>query len=171
MKRTRNNFRTVQEPTGINVQQLRVSVYNNRIWFAVFGILGLLAALLYNVVSKQKYNVGMTVLVKTNNTEGTLSALYKQLGVPQNINVQNQVGVLSSFTLNLQALQNLNWKYSWAQKALLSQKDLYKNEPFSVVELPKSLQVLDIPLHIKVISANRYVIKADETKEINGIKR
>ncbi|WP_158826197.1 GumC family protein [Mucilaginibacter lacusdianchii] len=171
MKRIRNNIRTVNEPSGINVQQLRVAIYNNRIWFIVFGVLGILAAILYNVVSHQKYKVGMTVLVKQDNTQGTLSALYKQLGVPQNINVQNQVGVLSSFTVNLQTLQNLNWKYSWALDGVLTKKDLYKNAPLAITYLPNVEQTLDVPLHIKILDAQRYVVKASTTREIDGIKR
>ncbi len=172
MKKVKKKFQPVKESEGINIEQLKISIYEHKFWFIVLSLTGLLLAFFFNHFSHQKYTVNTTLVLKDDNAEGTLSALYKQLGVQnKNGNVQNQIGVLSSFTLNLQALQNLNWQFSWSQDKFLSHPDLYKNDPYRVGIPSGSLQILGVPLHIKQISEKQYTVEADETREINGIKR
>jgi len=82
--------------------------------------------------------------------------------------IHDQVGVLKSFTLNLNAMQSLNWQHSWYRKNLFGQTDLYGDDPF-MVEIPKgSAQADMVPIKITPINENSYVASCDHTALING---
>jgi tyrosine-protein kinase Etk/Wzc len=170
-KSKRKAINTTQQPNGINLQQLFHSIYRNRYWFILFGTCGLAIALLYNFIVPQAYSVTTTLVVKTDNSQATLTSVHPtNQDDKKSVTVQNQIGILSSYTLNLQTLQNLKWDVSWAQKGLFVTKDLYKNAPYNVSVPPKAVQITDVPLTITQVNANQYTIKCDEVVEKDGSK-
>src|ERR1700750_2660665 len=108
MKKKKKVERVQEEPAGINIPQLMHALRKNRYWFLVCGGAGLVLALLYNVLVPQKYKIITTLLIKSDNSQATLTSVHPEVqDDKKGAIVQDQVGVLSSFTLNYQTLQNL----------------------------------------------------------------
>ncbi|WP_186292685.1 GumC family protein [Mucilaginibacter corticis] len=171
MKKTKKHIVVQNEPGGINLKQLYFSVYNNKYWFLLFAGIGLAGGALYTFFVPQKYNVLTSVLVKTDNSQATLTTVQVQnQDNKKNNSVQDQVGVLSSYTLNLQTLQNLGWNVSWARKNLLTTTDLFKDTPFIADTLPGTRQVKSVPLVITPVSNTQYTVKCDAVQEQYGRK-
>ena len=161
----------VQEPEGINLKQLYFSLNKYKYRILICGILGAGLAFVYNSYFPQKYSVLTTVLVKTDNSQATLNSIHQEIPNDKNVSdVQDQVGVLSSYVLNLQTLENLKWNVSWAEKDIIINRDLYKDAPFKVDTVSKSLQIRDVPIEIKAINDSKYLVTCNQVNEVMGIK-
>ena len=171
MKKRKKSRIVEDENPGINVPQLIYSVKRNRYWFLLYGIIGLALAFGYNFLFPQKYKVVTSLLIKNDNSQATLTTVHPE--VPEDkkgFTVADQVGILSSFTLNYQTLQNLKWNTSWAKDELILSKDLYKNEPYRIDTGKNAFQLKGIPLTIKQLNDRQYLVKCNEVQEINGDK-
>ena len=171
MKKKRKSKIAEDENPGINVPQLIYSIKKNRYWFLLCGLIGLALAFGYNFLFAQKYKVITSLLIKTDNSQATLTSVHPE--VPDDkkgFTVADQVGILSSFTLNYQTLLNLKWNTSWAKDELILSKDLYKNEPYRIDTTNHAFQLKGIPIKIKQLNDRQYVVKCNEVQEINGDK-
>ena len=161
----------VQEPEGINLKQLYFSLNKYKYRILICGALGVAFALIYNFYFPQKYSILTTVLVKTDNSQATLNSIRQDIPNDKNgSDVQDQVGVLSSYVLNLQTLENLRWNISWAQKDLMINNDLYKDAPYKIDTSLNAVQIKDVPIEIKAISDSKYLVSCNKVKEVLGIK-
>ena len=161
-----------QQPEGIDIKQLGSKLLRNWYWFVLLGFIGLAAGIIISKYSKQKYKVSSTILIKTDGTENTLSALFEDMGLKgKKTNVLNQVGVLKSYSLHLNALENLDWDQTWYATSLFGDVDLYQKEPFSVKVAAGNVQLKGIPIKITPISETDFTIKVDEEIEQNGYKK
>jgi tyrosine-protein kinase Etk/Wzc len=158
-----------QEPEGMTVKQLKANAIKKWYLFVIFISLGLFLAIVYNKVAPEKYKISSTILIKKENTANDLAHVFKEAKITRgNQLIHDQVGVLKSFTLNLMAMQSLNWQHSWFQKTLLGKKDLYGNDPF-VLEIPQGAAQADmVPVTIKPQTTTYYTVSCDEKRVVDG---
>jgi tyrosine-protein kinase Etk/Wzc len=154
-----------QEPDGMTVKQLKANALKKWYLFVIFISLGLILAYLYNKVAAPTYRISSTVLVKKDNTANDLSHVFQEAKLLRgNQLIHDQVGVIKSFTLNLKAVQSLNWQYSWFKKKMFGKVDLYKNDPF-LIETPKGAVQADmVPLTIRPETNNYYIVSCNEKR-------
>src|SRR5688572_16367420 len=131
-----------------------------------------MAAFIYNKMSLPYYRISTTILVKDDSKNADLNNIFRQLNTSKsNPGIQDQVGVLKSYNLNLKTMQYFDWRYSWFKKQIFSERDLYKNEPF-ILELPsESAQTENVPITITQISKDEYRAECQKEIVINGTKR
>jgi capsular exopolysaccharide synthesis family protein len=82
--------------------------------------------------------------------------------------IENQLGILQSYTLFRKALENLDWKYSWFRKELLYDAELYNNEPFDLVVPPTAKNAESVLLEIVALDNKTYRIEASGETRMNG---
>jgi len=163
--------RLLHEPEGLTISQIKANAVKKWHWFLIFGFVCVLIAFLYNKVTEPKYRISTTVLVKNDTKVAELFNIFQN---PQRSNgktnsvISDQIGVINSYSLNLKAMQDLNWQYSWSKKKLLSKSDLYGEDPFELVLPNESIQQDMVPLTITVENDNSYTVSADSKKTING---
>lgn len=156
------------EPEGLTFKQLKANALKKWYVFVIFIVLGLAIAYAYNKIAPPVYSISSTILIKSDNRANDLANVFKEARVHKNKVIHDQVGVLRSFSLNLSTLQSLNWRYSWFKKKLLSEVDLYGNDPFTL-EIPKEAAQADmIPLTIKPVSDTHYMISCSEVRTVGG---
>lgn len=162
-------YRAPQEPEGMTLKQLKANAVKKWYLFVIFISLGIVGAFFYNKVAPSKYKISSTILIKKENAASDLAHVFKDANLLRGSQlIHDQVGVLKSFTLNLNAMQSLNWQHSWFRKNLFGQTDLYGDDPF-MVEIPKgSAQADMVPIKITPINENSYVASCDHTALING---
>lgn len=158
-----------QEPDGMTVKQLKANAVKKWYLFVIFVSLGLIFAYLYNKVASPKYKIASTVLIKENNPANDLANVFNEAKMIRgNQLIHDQVGVIKSFTLNLMALQSLNWQYSWYKKKFLGKTDLYNDDPFEL-QFPQGAAQTDmVPLTIKPETKNSFTISCTEKRQENG---
>lgn len=171
MENHKSNRFIPQQPEGIDLKQLGTTLVKNWYWFLVLAIVGVGLGLAIAKYSKQEYKVSSTILIKPDGTENTLATLFQDLGLKnKKSNVQNQIGIIKSYSLNLKALENLKWEHSWYEKTLFQKTDLYQREPFTVKISDGTIPEKNIPIFIKPLSPTAYEIEVDEEVEKNGVK-
>ncbi len=174
MKRIhRNKVQLVEEPGGINVPQLVFFIRKNILWFLGFAALGLLAALFYIKVFPQKYTVSSILVAQNNNNaQATLTTVQQHPDDNRKGSaVQNQIGVLKSFTVNYQTVKNLKWDYSWYDNSFFRKKDLYKDAPFEVLADSLQQQTKGVKLHIRKLNRKQYSVSCDQEQKENDVKQ
>jgi hypothetical protein len=160
------------EPEGLTINLIKAKLLKNWYWFASFCLAGAVMAFAYNKMSLPYYKISTTILVKDEAKGTDLNNVFRQLNTTKgNPGIQDQVGVLKSYNLNLKTMQYFDWRYSWYKKHFFTKKDIYKNEPFTLEAPQDFAQVENVPISVTPISPTHYRIKCDEKVTINGVKR
>lgn len=127
-------------------------------WFVLSTVLGLIAALVVNHLSPSRYESVTILLFRADADKNSLSFNNEVRQSASKLNIDDQVGIIKSFQLNLKTILNLNWSYSVYAVDLLSKRDLYGNEPFTIVA--EGAQVKGVPLQLNILSNNQFEIIA-----------
>lgn len=138
-------------------------------WFIAFSAIGVVLGYLLFVNSPSIYEVESRILIKSEDKSLTnlLSFDNRELKV-ENVNIENQVGKLHSYTLFNEAIKNLNWQISWYSKERLYKKELYKKSPLIVDSPVNVLNAKDIFIEIEILNDKEYELKAKGETSQNG---
>jgi len=159
------------ETEGLTLKALKSKILRNWYLFVVFCSIGVLIAFIYKNIVPPYYKISTTILIKSDKSSD-LDNIFRQLDSNSgSAAIQDQVGVLKSYNLNLKAVQYLNWRYSWSEKGLFKDKDVYGNDPYIIEQASESSQLENVPLIIKTVSSDSYSVECDRmvTKK-NGAK-
>ncbi len=139
-------------------------------WFVVFAVLGVSVGYFIFRNTPNTYQITSRILVKSSESElsSVLSFKNSQLRGANNVNKENKVQILKSYTLYRKALNNLNWNHSWYVKKLMYDYDLYKDEPFELVYSRDNVNAKKVPVQIKLINKNEYNIIVKGETNMNG---
>jgi hypothetical protein len=150
------------EPEGLTMKQLKSNAAKKWYWFVIIIILCAAGGYLYTKVTPTTYKISSTLLIKNDSKVIDLTPVFKDVRINrQNPVLQDQIGVLKSFSLNLKTMQHLNWQYSWFRKELFGHTDLYGRDPFHL-KMPKdAAQLNNIPLVITPVSDDHYTIRKE----------
>lgn len=159
------------EPEGLTLKALKSKVLRNWYLFVFFCFVGVAIAFIYKKIVLPYYRISTTILIKSDKSSD-LNNVFRQLDVNSgSAAIQDQVGVLKSYNLNLKAVQYLDWRYSWAEKGLFSDKDIYGNDPYTIQLVNESSQLENVPLIIKTVSEDSYTVECDKAITLkNGVK-
>ena len=139
-------------------------------WFLLFGILGFTGAYTYNKLTKSKYVVSASILVPEKSTGMDMKNVFEKVLDQQSNNIYNQIEIIKSYYPINQTLVNLNWRTSWYKRDLLIWRGIFKQEPFIVEEPLNAKNLEGIPVYIKPISGDTYLVSVDGALKINNIK-
>lgn len=142
-------------------------------WYivALCSLLGAAIAFFYNKNVFPSYRITTTLLYKPpTSSQPVFSEKVTQPG--KRPSLENQVGIISSYSLILKTLNNLGWNVVVAEKGLMSDKDLYKREPFAVLlDTTGGKNALNVPLTITPVSATEYEVKTNTVDKKEGTER
>ncbi len=151
---------------GITIKDLINQILSNWFWFAMCCFFGLCLGFIFYKYTPPNYRMKSMLLTKEEDHGLTIENLFGGSSLGGNSNLMNQVGILNSYTLHKQVLENLNWTYSWFQKDLFYDQDLYKNAPF-ILKLEDGFEnSTGIPLSIIPISDKQYKISVEDKSKL-----
>jgi tyrosine-protein kinase Etk/Wzc len=157
------------EPDGLTLKSLKTKLLRNWYLFVVFSVIGLSGAFIYKKITPPYYRISTMILIKSDNKASELNNVFReQFANSGSAAIQDQVGVLGSYNLNLKAIQYLNWRYSWTEKGLFSGKDMYGNDPYLIEQANENTQLEGVPLIIGTDSEDYYTVELDHTLKRNG---
>ena len=129
-------------------------------WFLILSLIGIVLGYLYYKNLPFIYEVNSRILIKSENTSlSDLLSFDNPVNVRDNINLENKIGTLKSYTLFNEAVKNLNWETSWYKKELLYKKELYNTTPFELIVPPNANNAKNIFLEITVLNNKEYRLK------------
>ena len=139
-------------------------------WFLGFCLFGVLCGYFVFKNTPNTYQVTSKILVKGEGNElnSVLSFNNRNSNVKDNSSIKNNFGILRSFTLYRKALSNLGWNYSWYQKKLMYNADLYNNDPFELIIKADESNAKNIPVEIRMISDKEFNMRIQGETWKNG---
>ncbi len=164
-----NDYLEMEE--GLNLREFLLRIKTKWHWIAICGLLGAGISYFINKIYEPKYEIGTTLLSNDNNIGIKSEDLFQNLSQNSKTNVQDQIGILSSYMINLETMEQLDWKITWFQKGFMTHTDLYQNGPYQVVKQEDSANLTGIPLYFMPISENAYRITVDDKVMVNNVKQ
>lgn len=138
-------------------------------WFIVFCTIGLVSGYLYTKNSPELFLVKSRILIiNDDNSISNFLPFENSILNIDNSNIENQIGILRSFTLYRRALDNLGWKHSWYKKLKLYNADLYNNAPFQLSVTPGAINAQDVPIEIEAINDKKFRLRIKGETMQNG---
>ncbi len=144
--------------------------------FLLMMLIAFVAAIFYNKYSSPVYENAASLIIKKKDTYSFLQSeeFLKGYGLLYDKEqVQDELGIISSYTLCNQAVKNLNLEIGYfSQKSFLPglspnsglfelKEELYKNTPVKVQLNKRHLQIVDLPFFIEIISDSSYEISVE----------
>nr|WP_320153930.1 Wzz/FepE/Etk N-terminal domain-containing protein [uncultured Draconibacterium sp.] len=125
-------FPAIEQNDEIDIKRLLYLLLSRWYWLLIGLLLGASMAYLVVKFTPANYLVDTSLLV-TNESKGlNVENIFMEnmMGNAAKVTLQNEVEFLNSFTLNYQAVDNLNWQTFWQKKNLVIWNGIYLDEPF-----------------------------------------
>ncbi len=170
-----NNTLNAQSLTSIqddeiDIKRLIFLVLGKWYWLAICLFLGVAGAYFFVKYTPKKFQVDTSLLVTSEQKGLDVQNMFMEnmMGGTNKVMLQNEIEFLHSYTLNNQAIDNLNWQTFWQQKNLFVWNGIYLNEPFMVKKSEGAINPDGIFLHIIPLSETQCRIEAKGTVIINN---
>ncbi|MCX6240026.1 MAG: polysaccharide biosynthesis tyrosine autokinase [Bacteroidia bacterium] len=157
-----------EQEQPLNIKEFLFRILSKWYWFAICGFLGLSLAWINNRYLVSIWRVEATVLISDESKNTGVDNLFERLSLGKSVNMDNQIGLLKSYNLILQTIENLGWRTSWIGVGRILDREYYKNEPYKVIEPDGVVNPSYIPIYVNVISEDRYRIKYKFNQTIGG---
>jgi len=164
-----NTMSSVQEDE-IDIKRLIFLLLGKWYWLAICLFLGVAGAYFVVKYTPKKFQVDTSLLVVNDNKGLDLENMFmeKMMGGTSKVMLQNEIEFLHSFTLNHQAIDNLNWQTFWQKKNLVVWNGIYLNEPFILQKTEGALNPDGIFLNITPLSPTQFRVEAEGEIKINA---
>ncbi|MBT9186742.1 GumC family protein [Zobellia russellii] len=166
MKEKKNN--QVNPQQEINLKLFFRKIYKNKMFFMASIGLFVLLALIYIASATSIYEVSTSVLIDSKGRNRVLGdSEYVEGGVSlieMEKNLYNEIGILKSFSLIRQTIEDLNFDISYHTESLFSSEEKYGYFPFEVMMDRSKPQLFGVPFEIELLSGDNYklTIEGDE---------
>jgi capsular exopolysaccharide synthesis family protein len=164
-------LRRADKGDDIDIQRYLGLFLSNWYWFASALFIAGLLAYGINTYSEKVYTVSASLLIKSDQGGADMTGLDKVVPggniFSSQQNLQNEMGILKSFSLNNRVMHELPEFYVTVVeigRRRIAQKRHYKSEPFVVIYNTLVHQERGVPLNIRIKSEKEYSI------DINGVK-
>lgn len=154
----------------IDFRDILIKILSNWYWFVISVLIGASIAYVIHRTTTAEFQVSTTLLINNKNKQLGSEFLFDNLGFNSSVDVSDQMGILSSYMMNFEAITILDWTTSWYRKDIFRSIDLYRNSPFEVLKLENSINLTGIPVFISQIDQSSYKIKVNDTYSRMGSK-
>ena len=161
-------FKIDENDNGTLVKEFLFKLLDKWYWFVLFGFFGAVCGYFLGAIIPASYRGESTLLVNEEvQTMGGAGLFDGADLMSGHHNIQNNIGILQSYTLNKQVLEILNWRVSLYRKGLFSDTELYEDAPFTVESQLGSKNICGIPLNITLLSDTTYMVEVETDKLTN----
>lgn len=155
------------DSSGITLKMIKNEAVNNWKLFLFFCVLGIIGGVIYYKMAPPYHKITTTVLIKDDSKSSEIDNVFREMRMNNsNTTLEDQIGVLKSYSLNLRTMQLFDWQTMWTKKDWLVHRDLYGHEPFEIIQAPEAAQTRGVKVKITPISATEYIASCDEITTI-----
>lgn len=152
----------------INIKKILFRLLSKWYWFVIFACSGLGIGLLMTKRSPASYKMSASVLINSEQKGLSAESFFEGFDFSDKTNVENHILMLSSYTLNHQALKNLHLEVSWYKKGFFKDEDLYTQIPYKVSLTPNATNIHHAPVYIFPQDENSYILRAEIPWVVDG---
>lgn len=164
-----NNF--IEQEEVLDIRGILLRIKANWFWFVLCGIIGVSIGYVATKFSKAQYEINTTLLVSEDNNQMNTDFLFESMGFGSKTNMQDEIGILSSYMINMVTVEKLDWKTTWYKQSVFSSKDIYKSSPFEIIKIEGENNLTNIPVYIESLAESTFKIFVDDDYEINNDKQ
>ena len=159
-----------EEDESIDIKKYFFLFLDNWFWFVIASILTVSIAFLINRYSTPEYLTQNSVFLKEKeDAMGAMSGIMQEFGSfgSKNQNIENQIGILTSYQLTRKTLERLNYRVSYFDDGRIHNVEIYEKCPFKVVIDTSYEQFTNEDIFITIISENEF--KLEIPRDTNAI--
>ena len=168
MATNRNANKSFVQDDWQNIKEYVYLFLDKRYWILMCTVVGVVLSYLIYKSQAPVYQVEASMLVIKDTRNNSMANLFEESKLGSNTMVDNQVGIIRSYALNREVMEQLNWRANWYRVGTFTNRSLYKAEPFVISETPGDQNIAGVPLHLKVLSSTSYRLSVNEKADING---
>ncbi|MHA7110641.1 GumC family protein [Sunxiuqinia elliptica] len=163
MKTMEEYSNSLEREDMLSVKKFFHKLVRNWYWFMIVGIIGVGLGYLKTQVTAPAYKLESLFLIKTDNNSSNLRMDFPlSSAFGGNINLQNNIGIITSYSINRQVMENLDWSTSWYHELMFRNEELYKNEPYDVLFDRNTMNLEGVPVYVQMLDSTNYRIIVDE---------
>ncbi|MRT91933.1 tyrosine-protein kinase [Ancylomarina sp. 16SWW S1-10-2] len=155
---------------GTNVKEFIFRLLSKWYWFVLFGIFGFSGGYLMSKFSQPTYKMTSTVIVNEESQSMGLDQMFDGLDLGGKTNIENHLLMLKSYTLNRQALENLDRQVNWFRKGVFVDASLYKQSPYIIEAKSPDCNLTGIALHVTPLKGDTYQIQVEGELVKDGVE-
>lgn len=141
-------------------------------WFAIFSLLGVCLGYVAYMFTPPSYQVQSRLLIPSEeNNQNTILPFDNSQNTPKLQKIENQIGILQSFSLYKKAIENLNWQTSFYTDEGYFVNELYENKPFDISIINGARNIPGFKLTITALNDSEFEIDGEGKTIVDGIKQ
>lgn len=162
-----------QEEETIDLKVIIIKILSYWYLFVIGVIVALVLGFIYNRYTPNVYQTSASVFIKEDKMGIDPTSMMTGLTFKSNINIDNEIGILQSFSLRERTIKELDFfNVSYYVKGRLASRELYKATPFNVELNYDTLQVVGCRYEIEFIDNETYRLKSkDGTYNVYNYKK
>lgn len=161
-----NNIPQYQEEETLDIKKLIVKVLSYWYLFAIGIFVALVIGFIYNRYTPRVYQTSASVYIKEDKMGIDPTSMMTGLTFKSNINIDNEIGILQSFSLKERTIKELEFfNVSYYMKGRVATRELYKETPFNVELDYDTAQVVGVNYQIEFIDNGQYRLKSKEGRK------
>ena len=149
----------------INLKMIFRKIKRHKILFILSIIGAMLAAYAYIKLTTPEYEASTSILIDTSGSNRVLGDnKYVEGGVSlleMEKNLYNEIGIIKSFSLIRETVEDLGYDISYYTKDVLKKKEHYGYFPFEVVKNDSASQLYGLPFVVKILSDEKYRLSVE----------
>ena len=152
-----------QQQQSVDYKIILFKFYRYWYFFAVTIFIALIVAFIFNKYTKEVYEVKTTVLVKDKSENKINPQDLLGMGLFNNMqNLQNEIGILSSYTLTYRTVTKIGFEVSYFIENNFVTKELYKDSPFVVIMDTTFPQPVNMYFKLKMLSKDTFKLETND---------
>ncbi|MDF1548984.1 MAG: polysaccharide biosynthesis tyrosine autokinase [Bacteroidales bacterium] len=160
-----------QETSAIDQYKTYFKLFiKNWHWIGLSLLISLMIGFLFTKSTTPQYKNSLTMLLSEKKRDNRNSGDLMQFGMfDVQGNIEDELGVISSFPLVNKTLKELNLIVSYYSKTGFITSELYKDSPFTVMIEHGYSQPVEVMFELEIVSSDRFRISAKSEDKINLI--
>ncbi len=172
MKTIKRSTDIIQQKT--DYKELFFKLYKHKLWFIASVVVFVIAAFLFNKMTTNTYKNQTTLLLHEEQKNSFLAGenIMQGFGLfGGNQNIENEIGILQSFTLIYDAIVQLGLETSQYKEEFIfgemldfnflkRNREVYKDIPIKISIDKSSPQPIDVPIYFRIIDDKKIKIEA-----------
>lgn len=154
-----------QEEESIDLKNIIIKIISYWYLFVIGVVIALAIGFIYNRYTPKVYQVSASIFVKEDKMTIDPTSMMTGLTFKSNNNMDNEIGILQSFSLKERTLKELDFfNVSYFNTGRLTTAELYKRTPFNVELDYDTLQTAGIKYEIDFIDNGQYRLRTKERR-------
>ena len=152
-----------QEEETIDLKVLIIKVLSYWYLFVIGVFVALVLGFIYNRYTPSVYQTSASVFIKEDKMGIDPTSMMTGLTFKSNINIDNEIGILNSFSLRERTIKELEFfNVSYYATGRVATREMYKSTPFNVELDYDTLQVVGNKYEIIFVDNEKYILKSKE---------